>query len=196
MSSLSASYLHDEAAAHEFVESVLWPDGPVCPHCGGTDRITKVKANPEKRIRVGLWRCGDCRRQLTVKVGTIFEDSKIKLNLWIQAIVLMTASKKGISAHQLHRTLEVTYKTAWFMEHRIREACVTGDLAPFGSGGGVVEVEDETAKSRRGRFEQTARELCVDLDEEKLRGALRKIAPSDRPSADTRSDDRKPREEG
>ena len=142
MSSLSAPYLHDEAAAHEFVESVLWPDGPVCPHCGGTDRITKVKANPEKRIRVGLWRCGDCKRQFTVKVGTIFEDSKIKLNLWVQAIVLMTASKKGISAHQLHRTLEVTYKTAWFMEHRVREAMRSGHLAPFGAGGGVVEVDE------------------------------------------------------
>lgn len=143
MSSLSATYLHDEAAAHEFVESVLWPTGPVCPHCGCTGRITKVKANPEKRIRVGLWRCGDCKKQFTVKVGTVFEDSKIKLNLWVQAIVLMTASKKGISAHQLHRTLEVTYKTAWFMEHRIREAMRSGDLAPFGAGGGAVE-SDET----------------------------------------------------
>lgn len=141
-SNLSAPYLHDEAAAHEFVESVLWPNGPVCPRCGGLDRITKVKANPEKRIRVGLYRCGDCKRQFTVKVGTIFEDSKIKLNLWMQAIVLMTASKKGISAHQLHRTLDVTYKTAWFMEHRIREAMRSGDLAPFGSGGGVVEVDE------------------------------------------------------
>ena len=77
MSSLSAAYLHDEDAAHEFVESVLWPQGPHCPHCGSFDRITKVKANPEKRIRVGLWRCGACKRQFTVKVGTIFEDSKI-----------------------------------------------------------------------------------------------------------------------
>jgi transposase-like protein len=142
MSSLSAPYLHNEVAAHEFVESVLWPDGPVCPRCGGLDRITKVKANPEKRIRVGLYRCGDCKRQFTVKVGTIFEDSKIGLHLWMQAIVLMTASKKGISAHQLHRTLEVTYKTAWFMEHRIREAMRSGHLAPFGAGGGIVEVDE------------------------------------------------------
>ena len=142
MSSLSDAYLHDEAAAHEFVESVLWQDGAHCPHCGGLDRITKVKANPEKRIRVGLWRCGDCKKQFTVKVGTVFEDSKIALNLWVQAVVLMTASKKGISAHQLHRTLEVTYKTAWFMEHRIREAMRSGDLAPFGAGGGIVEVDE------------------------------------------------------
>lgn len=136
MSSLSAPYLHNEEAAHEFVESVLWPNGPHCPRCGSLDRITKVKANPEKRVRVGLYRCGSCKRQFTVKVGTVFEDSKIALNLWLQAIVLMTASKKGISAHQLHRTLGVTYKTAWFMEHRIREAMRSGDLAPFGCGGG------------------------------------------------------------
>ena len=142
MSKLSIPYLHDEAAAHEFVESVLWPNGPVCPRCGGLDRITKVKANPEKRIRVGLYRCGDCKRQFTVKVGTIFEDSKIPLNLWVQAVVLMTASKKGISAHQLHRTLEVTYKTAWFIEHRIREAMCSGDLSAFGSGGGIVEIDE------------------------------------------------------
>lgn len=142
MSALSAPYLHDEAAAFEFVESVLWPTGAVCPHCGGVDRITKVKANPEKRIRVGLHRCGDCKRQFTVKVGTVFEASKVKMHLWMQAVVLMTASKKGISAHQLHRVLGVTYKTAWFMEHRIREAMRSGDLSPFGSGGGVVEVDE------------------------------------------------------
>lgn len=142
MSSLSAPYLHNEAAAHEFVEGVLWPQGPHCPRCGSFDRITKVKANPEKRIRVGLWRCGSCKRQFTVKVGTVFEASNIPLNLWLQAVVLMTASKKGISAHQLHRTLEVTYKTAWFIEHRIREAMRSGDLAPFGSGGGIVEIDE------------------------------------------------------
>lgn len=142
MSNLSAKYLHDEEAAHEFLEGVLWGSQPVCPHCSGVDKVTKVKANPEKRIRVGLWRCGDCKKQFTVKVGTVFEASKVKLHLWLQAVVLMTASKKGISSHQLHRVLGVTYKTAWFMEHRIREAMRSGDLAPFGSGGGVVEVDE------------------------------------------------------
>lgn len=124
------------------MEAVLWPEGAHCPRCGSLDRITKVKANPEKRIRVGLYRCGSCKRQFTVKVGTIFEDSNVKMHLWMQAIVLMTASKKGISAHQLHRTLEVTYKTAWFMEHRIREAMRSGALAPFGAGGGAAEVDE------------------------------------------------------
>lgn len=142
MSNLSATYLHDEEAAYAFLEGVLWPEGPTCPHCGGVDRITKVKANPEKRIRLGLHRCGDCKKQFTVKVGTVFEASKVKLNLWLQAVVLMTSSKKGISAHQLHRVLGVTYKTAWFMEHRIREAMRSGDLAPFGGNGGAVEADE------------------------------------------------------
>ncbi len=142
MSRLSAPYLHDEEAAHSFLEAVLWPNGPVCPHCGGVDRISKVKANPEKRVRYGLHRCGDCKKQFTVKVGTVFEASKVPLHLWLQAVVLMTASKKGISAHQLHRTLGVTYKTAWFMAHRIREAMRSGDLAPFGGKGGIVEVDE------------------------------------------------------
>ena len=142
MSKLSAPYLHDEEAAYAFLEGVLWPEGPTCPHCGGVDRITKVKANPEKRIRLGLHRCGDCKKQFTVKVGTVFEASKVKLHLWLQAVVLMTSSKKGISAHQLHRVLGVTYKTAWFMEHRIREAMRSGDLAPFGGNGGAVEADE------------------------------------------------------
>jgi transposase-like protein len=152
--------LHNEEAAYEFAESVLWPHGPVCPKCGGLDRITKVKANPEKGVRLGLWRCGDCKKQFTVKVGTVFESSHVSMCYWLQAIALMTASKKGISAHQLHRTLGVTYKTAWFIEHRIREAMRSGSLAPFGAGGGIVEVDetfighDKTIKpkhSKKGR---------------------------------------------
>jgi transposase-like protein len=142
MSSLSALYLHDEEAAYAFLEGVLWPQGAVCPHCGGMGRISRIKANPEKRIRHGLHRCGDCKKQFTVKVGTVFAASNVKLHLWLQAVVLMTASKKGISAHQLHRVLGVTYKTAWFMEHRIREAMRSGDLAPFGGNGGAVEVDE------------------------------------------------------
>ena len=142
MSNLSALYLHNEEAAFDFLESALWPQGPVCPRCSGKERITKVKANPEKRVRYGLYRCGPCKRQFTVKVGTVFESSNVKLHLWLQAVVLMTASKKGISAHQLHRALSVTYKTAWFMEHRIREAMRSGGLAPFGVGGGAVEVDE------------------------------------------------------
>jgi transposase-like protein len=142
MSILSKAYFHNEEAAFEHVEAVLWPDGPNCPHCGACDRIGKIQANVEKRVRLGLHKCGHCKGQFTVRVGTVFEASKVPLHKWLQAIHLMVSSKKGISSHQLHRVLEVTYKTAWFMEHRIREAMRSGDLAPFGSGGGVVEVDE------------------------------------------------------
>lgn len=148
MSILSARYFHDEAAAFEHVEAVLWPQGPVCPHCGCTGRIGTVKPNPEKRVRFGLKRCGDCKKQFTVRIGTIFEESKLPLHIWLQAIHLMCSSKKGVSSHQLHRTLEITYKSAWFLSHRIREAMRSGDLAPFGAGGGMVEA-DETFIGRR-----------------------------------------------
>lgn len=142
MSVLSAPHFHDEAAAFAKVEGVLWPQGPVCFHCGCMGRITAIKPNPEKRVRYGLKKCGDCKKQFTVRMGTIFEESKLPMTKWLQAIFLMCSSKKGVSAHQLHRTLEITYKTAWFLAHRIREAMRSGDLAPFGQGGGTVEVDE------------------------------------------------------
>jgi len=142
MSVLSRPYFHDEQSAFDFVEAIIWPQGPVCPHCGGVEKITTVKPNPEKRIRFGLKRCAQCKGQFTVRMGTIFEESKLPMTKWLQAIFLMTASKKGVSVHQLHRTLEVTYKTAWFLAHRIREAMRSGELAPFGSSGGMVEVDE------------------------------------------------------
>ena len=142
MSILSAPHFHDEAAAFAKVESVLWPQGPVCPSCGAMGRITHIKPNVEKRVRMGLKKCGDCKRQFTVRIGTIFEESKLPLHIWLQAMHLMASSKKGVSAHQLHRTLEITYKSAWFLAHRIREAMRSGDLAPFGQGGGDVEVDE------------------------------------------------------
>ena len=142
MSILSQRQFHDEAAAFAYVEAELWPNGPVCPHCGGCERISAIKPNPAKRIRIGLKFCGHCRKQFTVRVGTIFEETKLPMTKWLQAIYLMVSSKKGVSAHQLHRTLDTTYKTAWFLAHRIREAMRTGELAPFGGGGGVVEVDE------------------------------------------------------
>lgn len=142
MSVLSRPHFHDEAKAYEHLEAVIWPEGPTCTHCGAVDRITKVKANPAKRIRMGLWRCGHCKGQFTVKVGTVFEHARLPLHKALQAVYLMTSSKKGVSAHQLHRTLEITYKSAWFLAHRIREAMRSGDLAPFGSGGGIVECDE------------------------------------------------------
>ena len=136
MSVLSHPHFHDEAAAFEYVEAALWPQGPVCPHCGCTGRISplaavrgsKSKKNPEGAIRHGLKNCGDCRKQFTVRVGTIFEESQLPMTKWLQAIFLMCSCKKGVSSHQLHRTLETTYKTAWFLAHRIREAMRSGEL--------------------------------------------------------------------
>ena len=126
-----------------------------CPHCGACDRISAIKPNVEKRVRMGLKKCGHCKKQFTVKVGTVFEHARMPLNKMLQAVYLLTSGKKGISAHQLHRTLEVTYKTAWFLAHRIREAMRSGDLAPFGAGGGFVEV-DETYIGRVKGVEKRA----------------------------------------
>lgn len=157
MSVLSKPYFHNEEAAFAYLESVIWTDGAVCPHCGGIDRITKVKANPEKRIRVGLWRCGDCKKQFTVKVGTVFEHARIPMHKMLQAVYLVTSSKKGISAHQLHRTLEITYKSAWFLLHRIREAMREGgELPPMGGNGGVVEVDETFIGKKKGAVKRRA----------------------------------------
>lgn len=137
MSILSKPYFHNEEAAFKYLEGVIWSNGVVCPHCGGCD-----KAYDLSKTRVGLKKCGHCRKQFTVRVGTVFESSHVPLHKWLQATFLMVSSKKGISAHQLSRVLEVTYKTAWFMCHRLREAMRSGDLSPFGSNGGIVEVDE------------------------------------------------------
>jgi transposase-like protein len=142
MSVLSKPYFHDEEAAFEHLEKAIWPNGPVCPHCGGTDRIGKIKANPAKRVRIGLHKCGDCKGQFTVKVGTVFEHARIPLHKLLQAVYLLCCSKKGISARQLHRILEVQYKTAWFLAHRIREAMRSNEFAPMGGLGGSVEADE------------------------------------------------------
>lgn len=145
VSALSAPHFHNEEAAYAYVEARIWPEGPVCPHCGGVERIGKMGG---KSTRVGAYKCYQCRKPFTVKIGTIFESSHVAMNIWLQAMYLIAGSKKGISSNQLHRTLGVTLKTAWFMAHRIREAMRSGDLAPFGSDGGMVEA-DETYIGRR-----------------------------------------------
>src|SRR5271168_4960501 len=136
---LQAPAFTNEDAAREAMETVLWPCGPVCPHCGSLDHIGKVSG---KSARPGLYYCGACERQFTVTVGTIFERSKVPLSKWWLAVHLMASSKKGMSAHQLHRMLGVTYQTAWFMEHRIREAMRSGSLAPMGGAGSIVEIDE------------------------------------------------------
>ncbi len=147
MSVLNKPYFHDEKAAFAKLESLLWPEGPVCPHCGSA-----AKHYDLYRTRLGLRKCGDktCRKQFTVRVGTVFESSHIPLHKWFQAVHLMCSSKKGISGHQLHRVLEVTYKTAWFMSHRIREAMRTGALATMGGNGGIVEVDETFIGKKKG----------------------------------------------
>lgn len=153
MSVLNARHFHDEEAAFAELERILWPDGPVCPHCGAMDRIYALKgvrSKPSKKHpkgveRFGLKKCGHCKKQFTVRVGTVFEDSHAPLHKWFQAIHMMACSKKGVSSHQLHRMLEVQYNTAWFMSHRIREAMRAGGFVPAMGGegsSGIVEADE------------------------------------------------------
>ena len=129
----------DADKAREHLEATRWADGVVCPHCGGVERLKKLEG---KSHRPGLYQCGQCRRQFTVTVGTVFERSKVPLNKWLLATYLLCSSKKGMSAHQLHRMLGVTYKTAWFMFHRIREGMTDDEPFDGGNDGGVVEVDE------------------------------------------------------
>lgn len=164
MSVLSRPYFHDEAAAFEHVEMILWPYGPVCHHCGVMERAYRLKGvrtkatkkNPHGVERHGLYKCGECRKQFTVRMGTIFEESHMPLHKWLQAIHLMCSSKKGISAHQLHRVLECTYKTAWFLAHRIREAMRSDDFTPMGGAGKFVEVDETYIGRLSGMPKQTS----------------------------------------
>ena len=130
---------NNDEAARDFLEGIIWPNSAVCPHCGGTERNTRSKAASH---RPGLWNCGDCRSQFTVTVGTVFERSKVPLHKWVLANHLMCSSKKGMSALQLQRTIGVTYKTAWFMFHRLREAMAGNDTGMMGGGGGIVEADE------------------------------------------------------
>ena len=150
MSVLSAPHFHDEEAAYAWVEARVWPDGPVCPHCGENERVSKMKG---ASTRIGAYKCYACRSKFTVKVGTVFESSHVPMHKWLQAMFLICSSKKGISSNQLHRTLGVTLKTAWFMSHRIREAMRSGDLAPMGGNGGIVEA-DETYFGQKSKEKQ------------------------------------------
>lgn len=144
---LDAAHFHDETAAYEYVEALLWPTGPVCPHCGNcaADKIGRLSG---KTSRPGMRKCYECLKTFTVKMVSIFEDSHAPLHLWLQAIHLMCSSKKGISTRQLQRTLGVGMKTAWFMGHRIRHGMASGaDVGRLGGAGKTVEA-DETYLSK------------------------------------------------
>ena len=142
MSTLNAPHFQSPEKAREFLEDLRWGGEPVCPHCGTIGGAYKTK-------KASVYRCGskECRKDFSVTTKSVMESSHIKLNVWLQAFHLMSSSKKGMSAHQLHRTLKVTYKTAWFLAHRIREAMRTGGLAPMDGSGKVVEI-DETVIGR------------------------------------------------
>jgi len=158
MCDLTAPHFHDEKAARKHLEEVRWPNGrPVCPHCGCDGRIYPIKANKESKVRAGLYRCNDCNNQFTATVGTVFEGSKVPLHKWLMANHLMCASKKGISSKQIERMLGVSYKTAWFMTHRIREAMrAPMPKAKLGENGGTVEA-DETYWGNKGKQRKGAR---------------------------------------
>ncbi|MGF1610713.1 MAG: IS1595 family transposase [Kiloniellales bacterium] len=151
---------HDETKAREYLESLRWTDGRFCPHCGEAEKTSPAKA----KGREGLYVCLSCKKQFTVRVGTIFERSHIPLHKWVAGFFLMASSKKGISAHQLHRTLGITYKSAWFMAHRIREAMRPGnDFGPLGGSNKVVEA-DETyvgGKAKNRAFKEPPKKEAV-----------------------------------
>ena len=149
-SALSAPHFVSEPAAFAYVEARLWPNGPVCPHCGETTRVGALKG---KTTRPGLYKCYACRKPFTVRMGTIFELSHLPLNLWLQVIHLMCASKKGISSRQIQRMLNCSMKTAWFLSHRIRLAMApAADVGPLGGPGKTVEADEtEMGKSRHTR---------------------------------------------
>ena len=158
---LNEAYFHDEAAAFAALEAIVWPNGPVCPHCGGTDRIGKLegvrtkpsKKHPEGIVRHGLRKCYDCKGQFTARRNTVFESSHLELRQWLQAAYLLCSSKKGISSHQLARTLGITVKSAWFASHRLREAMRDGKLDPLGGEGKIIEA-DETFLQDMDRFKK------------------------------------------
>jgi len=158
----------DEHKAREHLEKLLWPNGPFCPHCGNADvtRITKLEG---KSTRPGVLKCNECEKPFSVTVGTLFESSHVPLNKWLYATRKLNSGKKGTSAHQLHRELGVSYKTAWFMCHRIRAAMTPVVPSPIGGEGKVIEI-DETeiggkAKNRAYRKRVPKKAIVLTLIE-------------------------------
>lgn len=148
---LNAPYFQDEEAAYAKLESIVWPHGPVCPHCGVMEKMKRMGGTA---TRPGLYKCYACRKQSRVTVGTVFESSHIKLHVWLQAVFLMCSSKKGISSNQLARVLGLTVKSAWFMSQRIREAMRTGALAPLGGEGTTVEADETYIGMKAGKVKR------------------------------------------
>ena len=169
----------NENKARQYLESVRWTKGPICPHCGSVENITALNG---KSHRPGLYQCNSCREPFTVTVGTVYERSHIPLHKWLFATHLMSSSKKGISAHQLHRMLGITYKSAWFMAHRIREAMRPASASPMGQGGGGVEI-DETYIGRdplksKPKFGPAQKQRILSLVDRKSGRAVSMVADS------------------
>jgi transposase-like protein len=135
-------HFSDEETAREFFEKLRWPDGPVCPHCGeiGNARKLEARSHSKRPVRKGVWKCYGCCEQFSATVGTVFEDSHIPLHRWLLTAYLMCASKKGMSAHQIHRMTGISYKTVWFMCHRLRFAMTQNGMAQLLKG--VVEIDE------------------------------------------------------
>src|SRR5262245_52255049 len=151
-----AKYFSDEDAARGLLEEMRWGGNPTCPHCGGLDAYKLTpKATSKKPGRKGLYKCKACRKQFTVTVGTVFEDSRIPISKWLLAIHLLGSSKKGMSAHQIHRNLGISYKAAWFMMHRLRYAMRSGPLSDLMKG--VVEIDETYVGARRKKGAQRGR---------------------------------------
>ena len=141
---INKDVLSSETKAREWFEALLWPDGPICPHCGLVDCSTKLNGNAH---RPGLYKCKGCELQFTVTVGTLFERSKLPLNKWLMALFLLASSKKGMSTHQMSRMLQISYKSTWFMTMRLREAMREGKLpGPLGGQNKVVEGDETYAR--------------------------------------------------
>jgi transposase-like protein len=207
-----AKYTETEDKAREFLEAERWPKGAICPHCGveGESYRLKAKEGSKSPVRPGVWKCGGCRKQFTVKVGTIFEDSHIPLTTWLKAIHLLCASKKGMSAHQLHRMLGVTYKSAWFMAHRIRYAMTQEPLSSKLTG--IVEIdvlgwkESDRLRSlavslaknnaKFHRLKNGSFGLRTWYDEDFLKRATKKVSSTEEASPDIENDshEEKPKE--
>ncbi|MCH7831817.1 MAG: IS1595 family transposase [Proteobacteria bacterium] len=147
MCDLSNPRFHNEDAARKYLEKIRWPDGPVCAFCGQLSTVRPVRG---KSMGPGWYYCTDCQDKFTVRVGTIYERSHIPLHKWVMAMHLMAASKKGISAHQLHRMLGITYKSAWFMSHRIREAMRDDNPSPMGGPGSAVQADETYYGQKKG----------------------------------------------
>src|SRR6185436_20262342 len=141
IATFQAPMFQDENAAREALEAVLWPDGPICRHCGNSDQ-DKIAKMQGKSHRPGLYYCNECKGQFTVTVGTVFERSKVPLTKWWMAAHMMNSGKNGVSAHEIHRQIGVSYKTAWFMMHRLREAMADIAPAPMGGEGSAIQADE------------------------------------------------------